>query len=586
MIELDSQLSEIKEVDYNSSSSRNSNNNISEKVNIQKEYNINNKSNLRDFNYEKVANNKMQYININVIINSILQLKDILKTNHPLSKYIQYAKPYDKISSIKLDSKKLSKSKTGLILNNINNNNIQRKIPKKLNKEIVNFNSNKIKKSFYFTRMCNIESKKTNSKFIDKIIFLQKSIRGFLSKKIINSNINDEIAKNIISSVLIIQRNFRKFLLRKKSLDNYIKKIINKERNNKANKIIELFTKYHQKNLFLKNLLIKKIVITRHLSAQLIQSTFKSYILRRKVLAILKKQKKCYCLIYPLEANSVEIKIFNKGINGKCKVYEYIKCPIRKYFVTYINKKEIKPGEYLCQMSVDDNIISDKRYKSVNKNNNLYNLIPIGNYIKKKPKYSKKGISTINDPKEKDKKIKDELDNFYFYYYSNEEDKDNSNDISQSQISEKSNKNKINYLNELDEDDPDQVIDISKSRFTQKYNNSFLKSNLNYVKEYTNKKKEKELYENKIKNIYENIYTKKEENDNDSIHNSEYLNYNMRYDILEELSQRSAKSFTSNKSMNINSYSKKTHHAKFKKNENSKNKNLKKPKMQNYNIQF
>jgi hypothetical protein len=73
----------------------------------------------------------MQYININVIINSILQLKDILKTNHPLSKYIQYAKPYDKISSIKLDSKKLSKSKTGLILNNINNNIIQRKIPKK-----------------------------------------------------------------------------------------------------------------------------------------------------------------------------------------------------------------------------------------------------------------------------------------------------------------------------------------------------------------------------------------------------------------------------------------------------------------------
>ena len=592
MIDLDSQLSEIREENYNSNSSKNSSNFISQKINIQKEYKMNNNNNnLSDFNYEKVANNKMQYININVIINSILKLKDVLKTNHPLSKYIQYAKPYDKISSIKIDSKKIKNTNTGLILNKNNTNIINKiKTTKKINKEIINFNQNNIKKNFYFTRMYNIEQKKTNSKFINKIIFLQKSIRGYLSKKIINSNIHNEIAKNIITSVLIIQRAFRKFLIKKKSLDNYIINIINKERNNKSNKIIQLFTRYHYKILFLKKLLIKKIIITRHLSAQLIQSTFKSYILRRQILIILKKQKKCYCLIYPFEANSVEIKIFNNGINNNCKVYEYNKCPIRKYFVTYINKKDIKPGEYLCQMIVDDNIIYDKRYKCVNKNNNLYNLIPIGNYIKKKPKYNKKGINNSkNDPKEKDKKIKDELDNFYFYYYSNENSKENSIDISHSQNSEKSNKNrnnnKINYLNEIDEDDPDQVIDISKSIFNNKYNNSYLKSNLNYVKEYTNKKKQKEIYENKIKNIYENIYSSKNDNENNSIHNSEYLNYNY---ILEELSKSSVKSFTSNKSMNINSYSKKTHQGKFKKNENSHNKNIKKSKNKNknYNIQF
>ena len=587
MIDLDSQLSEIREENYNSNSSKNSSNFISQKINIKKEYKINNNNNnIRDFNYEKVANNKMQYININVIINSIIQLKDVLKSNHPLSKYIQHAKPYDKISTIKIDSK--SNKNTGLILNKNNNYNFinKNKIPEKISKEIINFNRNSVKKNFYFTRMCNIESKKINSKYIDKIIFLQKSIRGFLSKKIINSNIHNEIAKNIITSVLIIQRTFRKFMLKKKSLDNYIINIINKERNDKSNKIIQLFTRYHYRNLFLKKLLIKKIIITRHLSAQLIQSTFKSYILRRQILTILNKQKKCYCLIYPFEADSVEIKIFNNGINNKCKLYEYNKCPIRKYFVTYINKNDIKPGEYLCQTIVDDNIITDKRYKCVNKNNNLYNLIPIGNYMKKKPKYNKKGINNNKkDPKEKDKKIKDELDNFYFYYYSNEDSKENSIDISHSQNSEKSNKNKnkINYLNELDEDDPDQVIDLSKTIFNNKYNNSYLKSNLNYVKEYANQKKQKEIYENKIKNIYENIYSKKDDHDNNSIHNSEYLNYNY---ILEELSQNSAKSFTSNKSMNINSYSKKTHQGKFKKNENSKNKNIKKPKNKNYNIQF
>ena len=62
--------------------------------------------------------------------------------------------------------------------------------------------------------------------------------------------------------------------------------------------------------------------------------------------------------------------------------------------------------------------------------------------------------------------------------------------IKKSDFSKKeiNNNNRINYLNEID-DDPDQVIDISKSRYNYKYNNTYLKSNYNYVKEYQNKKK-------------------------------------------------------------------------------------------------
>lgn len=161
-------------------------------------------------------------------------------------------------------------------------------------------------------------------------------------------------------------------------------------------------------------------MITRYLSAQLIQSTFKSYILRRKVLAILKKEKKSYVLIYPFEAKSVKIKIFINGIknNNIYKMYEYFMCPVRKYFVSYINKKDIKPGEYLCQMIVNNSITSDKRYKFVN---NLYNLIPIGNYKSKKPKKFHKGNN--NDSKDIDQKIKYELDTFYSYFFDGGEEK-------------------------------------------------------------------------------------------------------------------------------------------------------------------
>ena len=110
-----------------------------------------------------------------------------------------------------------------------------------------------------------------------------------------------------------------------------------------------------------------------------------------------------------------------------------------------------------------------------------------------------------------------------------------------------------------------------------------LKSNYNYVKEYQNKKKEIELLENRIKNLYDKLYSQKEEIDNQSIHNSENLNYK---NILDELVE-STKSVTSNISMkNIDFYSKKTHKAKFKKKDDSKAKNSKKAKIKKYNIKF
>ena len=63
-MELESQLSEIKEVDYNSSFSKNSSNYIYQKgTTNDKHKTILNE--LKTFNYDNVATNKMRFVNFN-----------------------------------------------------------------------------------------------------------------------------------------------------------------------------------------------------------------------------------------------------------------------------------------------------------------------------------------------------------------------------------------------------------------------------------------------------------------------------------------------------------------------------------------
>ena len=89
----------------------------------------------------------------------------------------------------------------------------------------------------------------------------------------------------------------------------------------------------------------------------------------------MKKEKKSYILTYPFKAEKVQIKIYK---DKSFKKYNYFICPIRKYFITYIDKKQIEAGEYLCHIIVDNNVKIDNRYKYINKNNVIYNLISFG----------------------------------------------------------------------------------------------------------------------------------------------------------------------------------------------------------------
>ena len=308
------------------------------------------------------------------------------------------------------------------------------------------------------------------------------------------------------------------------------------------------------------------------------------------------------------------------------KIFNYFICPIRKYFITYIEKKILEPGEYLCHIIVDDNIKIDKRYKFIDRDNILYNLIPFGSHLKKRRKskqvdieMEKRKKKLIKKQKERDKKINDELDNFYIYYYNNNGINNINNSVnSVSTNSDQQEKNKLNYRNQIDEDDPDQVIDISDQFYKSKSNNFLLKTtNYKYIKmnydenkdkDGKNKKKSEKNKKNKIpksnskkklnknkngstdknlnelndKNIFQYKFDSiksKDDNDNDSIF-SQNLNYN---NILDELSQ-SAKSVVSNITVpNIHSYSKRTHEAKFTDDIINSNGNKKLTKIKSYN---
>ena len=588
-MEFDSQISGSKTFEKNSILSFKY---IYKKVRIKD--NISNAiSELRTFNYEKIAKFKMKNMNLKLLLNSIFKLKSKINKNNPLLKYINYVKPYN------YQNLQINIYEKPSLIDNIFKNKIKKIIPKK--ESILNFSSkNKNFRNFYYSRMSNIEYKKINHNRNEKIILIQKHIRGFLSKKIVDEEVNKIIAKKIIHKILIIQKAMRHFLNKKNSLSHLIVNIIQNERISKSNKITDIFSLYHYRNQYKKNLIIQKIIKARTYSILKIQNKFKSYIFIKKVKEILQKEKKSYVLTYPFNAETVQIKIY---LSNSYKIYDYAICPVRKYFVLYIEKGSIPNNEYLCHMIVNKNIILDKRYKYiVDKNNVLYNLIYIGEPIKieqqkkeinleinevkeDKKIIDKKEKKEKKETKKKKKKNYDETDNDFFFYCYNE-NSNSTNSYSTKSDREKNklqaniekikkkeenilnniNKNKINDFLKQNTKKYEKIPKNPKSKFLNfmdlntgniTRNQIFIKNNDfgTYNKKFTNKNQNKFNHINRPY-LYENLKAK-----NEGSIQSEKITYNS---ILDELSPSVSSSSRSNFSMkNINSYSKKTHQAKF-----------------------
>ena len=305
----------------------------------------------------------------------------------------------------------------------------------------------------------------------------------------------------------------------------------------------------------------------------------------KKVKEIIQKEKKSYVLTYPFKAESVQIKIYMKM---SYKLYNYFICPVRKYFVLYIDKESINSGEYLCHLIVNNNIILDKRYKYiVDKKNILYNLISFGQQkdmlpIKVNLKQEKKDTNK-KEKKSKKKKNNEIIDDEEFYFYCYNDNSHSTNSLStksdhdksrakQENISYKENNhNKINdFLNHNKKTEKDKQK-ISAFLSKDKLSN-FLNINTGNIskKKICLRPNDFETYfKAKMKNpkAKENIISheskkkKKEEDENQAVN---YRN------ILDELSS-SISSTKSNFSMkNLSSYSKRTHRAKFNSNQSAR----------------
>ena len=569
-MEVDSLISGNKTLDNKSYLSLNY---VYRKVIIKESFE-NSKKELRSLNYEKIAKYYMKHMNLKLLLESIFKLKKSLNKNNPLLKYIKDVQPYNLIS-INIDIT----SNESLLKEYYKNKNTNKvKINSSKKEKIINFVGKK--RNFYFGRICNIDYKRIIHNRKEKIILIQKHIRGFLSKKIIDEEVNKLIAKRIINKILIIQRAVKNFLTRKKSLDKLIVNVIHKERIIKSNKITDIFSLYHYRNLYKKNLIIKKILKVRNDSVLLIQNKFRLLIFTKKVKEIINKEKKSYVLTYPYKAESVQIKIY---LNMSYKLYNYFICPIRKYFVLYIDKDSIDSGEYLCHMIVNNNIILDKRYKYiVDKNNILYNLIYIG-----QPPLLPIKVNLKSDKKDKEKKkyknndIIDDND-FYFYCYNDNSHSTNSlstkSDHDKNRIKEENNLYKISNqniqnINKYLKQNKKAKIVKNKGKIPvppseNKYNN-FIDTNtgnINKNKIYVKQRDFESYFRDLISKFkepkpkqsissYDNKISQREE---------DLENKKIKYsNILDELSS-SISSTKSNISMKkLNSYSKKTHRAKF-----------------------
>ena len=579
-MEADSQISGNKTIENKSVLSFNY---IYKKV-IIKEDLRNSISEIRALNYEKIAKYKMKNMNLKFLLNSIFKLKNSINSNNPLFKYIK------NVQSYQYKNLKINISQKVPFLELIFKNNINNKFPR--TEKIINLSQSvKNFRNFYYSRMSNIEYKKINNNKIEKIILIQKHVRGFLSKKILDEEINKIIVKIIIGKILKLQKAIREFLHKKKSLSHFIINIIQNERFSKSNKITDIFSLYHFRNLYKKKLLINKILKARYESILKIQNKFRAFIILKKVKDIINKEKNSHVLTYPFNAESVQIKIF---MNTSYKVYEYFICPVRKYFVLYIDKSSINSGEYLCHMIVNNNIVLDKRYKYiVDKNNILYNLIYIGDpplKLPKKEKKSEKKIKKKSKKKKKKKKNNDtDNDNDFFYYCYNENSNstnsystksDQKLKISQFNIENLNTKkgnileNNSRNINELFRNKKKNLKKNISLESTNKFS-EFLNINTGNMKEKNKfcKSNNFSSYFNKKlspnNELKDNVYLYDQNSiKEDSIQSQKIIYSNILNELNPSVSSFSRSNFSMN---NINAYSKKTHQTKFCSNNNIKN---------------
>ena len=250
---------------------------------------------------------------------------------------------------------------------------------------------------------------------IDSVIKLQSNLRGYLVKKKLRINSLNKIyfEKKSIKSIIFIQKYIRGFLSRINIRKKIITKFIYQKRKSAAELIIKKMQSYVNVIRMKKLLFISYHLEQRRQKAIFIQETFRNYKFHKSFKKLKKEIDENYYLDYPYPAQKVEIILrFEDEINKKkeSKKFAFVFNKLLNNFILLINPTKIFSGKYKCQFVVNDIIIFDKRYPTVQYNNEFYNvidLIPKNKSLKGKTnqKPKNKSMNKNNNDNHKNKKI-------------------------------------------------------------------------------------------------------------------------------------------------------------------------------------
>ena len=344
---------------------------------------------LKLYMIHKIAENKINHMNFNNLTSEIINFqKNYITKEDPINIYINHFEDFPKeIEEKNLPLKFINENKEFLC----NIKNINKRKQKKENEKFLCFSQNNIKNHcYYFFRMNNVDKKNKAETYEDNIIFIQKNIRGFLIRLKIKRDISRLVVIYIIKNILKIQKAVRNLLNKKNGKKKEIIQIIKKERKSKAKKIIDLFSMYHLRNEYKRNLLIKKILLIRIESANKLYNAIKYYLIRQKIKKIKELQKNNYEILFPFINKKKNIKLKIYYTDKSTKEFNFEFCDIRKINVLYINNSMLKginniehKNEFLCHFFIDDKCVINKRYKIVKtKYGAIYNLIEFKNEYK------------------------------------------------------------------------------------------------------------------------------------------------------------------------------------------------------------
>ena len=335
---------------------------------------------------------------------------------------------------------------------------------------------------------------------IKNIIKIQSHLRGYLfrNKLLINNLDRSYFEKNAKKAIITLQKNIRGFLSR----INIRKKIITKYINNKRKSAVDLIIKKMRHYLYFikikKIIFIKYYIEQRKQKATYIQETFRNYKFYKSFKKLKKEIDSNYFLYYPYKAKKVEIIIYFDDDNTKKenKKYTFTYNKLLKYFILLINPNHFFSGKYKCQFVVNDIIICDERYPTIQHNNGFYNLINFVPTNNAKCKMSPKKILQIMN-----NNIKSEKNNVY-------KNKKNNNLECENILSNSSNlflgHLTISLEDIMEEDDEGKSV---TSKDLNKYDKRLRASDKNSKITYKNEENEKE------KQLEDNFY---DDDDDDS----------------------------------------------------------------------